>query len=77
MYAFAYALKGTVGLCEFPCMSIGTESTWLCVPIFEAACQFETCESATRYVCVTRRLVATGGGKQDDLYSFDQPGGRG
>lgn len=24
-------------------------------------------------VCVTRRLVPTGGGKQDDLYSFDQP----
>lgn len=27
-------------------------------------------------VCVTRRLVATGGGKQADLYSFDQPRGR-
>lgn len=24
-------------------------------------------------VCVTRRLVPAGGGKQDDLYSFDQP----
>ena len=31
------------------------------------------------YVCmfVTRRLVATGGGKQADLYSFDHPGVRG
>lgn len=27
-------------------------------------------------VCVTGRLVATGGGKQVDLYSFDHPGGR-
>lgn len=26
---------------------------------------------------MTRRLVATGGGKQADLYSFDQPGGKG
>lgn len=28
-------------------------------------------------MCVTRRLVATGGGKQVDLYCFDRPRGRG
>lgn len=45
--------------------------------VCEAACHFETCEGETCCVCVTRRLVATGGGKQADLYSFDHPGGRG
>lgn len=35
------------------------------------------CEGETCCDCVTRRLVATGGGKQADLYSFDHPGGRG
>ena len=49
-----------------------------CVSTFqEAACHFETFEGETCCACVTRRLVATGGGKQADLYSFDHPGGRG
>lgn len=47
------------------------------VHIYEASCHLETCESEIRCVCVTRRLVATGGGKQADLYSFDHPGGSG
>lgn len=63
-------------MCEFACASIGAVPAWLSVHICEA-CHFETCESETCCVCVTRRLVATGGGKQADLYSFDQPGGRG
>lgn len=75
MYALACTVK--VSVCEFACMSIGAVPTCLCIRTFEAACHFETCESETRCVCVTRRLVATGGGKQDDLYSFDQPRGRG
>lgn len=49
-----------------------------CVPhVCESACHFETCESETCCVSVTRRLVATGGGKQADLYRFDQAGGKG
>lgn len=54
---------------------------WLCFHICEAACHFETCDSETCCVsdcmCMTRRLVATGGGNQADLYSFDHPGVRG
>lgn len=56
-----------------------SEPLGLYVHFYEAACHVETCESETRCVCVcvTRRLAATGGGKQADLYIFDQPGGTG
>lgn len=66
-----------VSVCDYACMSIGTVPTWLWVPIFESACHCGTCESETHCVSVTRGLVTTGGGKQDDLYSFDQARGRG
>lgn len=67
-------------MCEFACMSsicLYAVPMWCCVHIYEAACHLETCESETCCVCVTRRLVATGGGKQADLYCFDRPRGRG
>lgn len=39
VYVFAYAPK--ISVCEFSCMTIGVKPTLLCIPIFEAACQFE------------------------------------
>lgn len=78
---FSKWLHTRVLVCEFACVSIWlcVVPVWLCVHTYDDACHVETCDSETRCVCVcvTRRLVATGGGKQADLYSFDQPGGRG
>lgn len=50
-----------------------------CVPIFVRQLVILKPVRLKPAVCVyvTGRLVATGGGKQADLYSFDQPGGRG
>lgn len=74
MYAFARSLR--VSVCGFACMSICAVPAQLCINICEAVRHFETCEGEARCVCVTRRLVATGGGKQADLYSVDHPAGR-
>lgn len=62
---------------EFACVSIGALPAPSSACVCETACHSETSESEACCACVTRRLVATGGGKQADLYSFDQPGGTG
>ena len=65
------------------CESVSTcQPTWLCVriivrllvilkPMRVKPCCVCVC------MCVSRRLVTAGGGKQGDLYSFDHPGGMG